>query len=682
VSTNVRHEKGRTVIDGVPPLAWGKDRECTFAGALESALAATDHPLTYPQIMGLTALTFRTRWYRGRSGTHWSPSSAIGEGPDEITTIQKASGWSFRMEVPAGDGPGQMVQFVPDILDSINGGLPALVYDDMMNMSVAYGYEEEGAKLLLRSYGRQSDRVLAPSAKLGPLLLLLNAWKEPMPFEQALVLGLQAAVRNHHRKTAPAPMGGYEYGDSAFEAWMSDIANTEGLSPIEKENLFAVSYWNFDCLFDARLTAPAFLTECAEVIGGRAKGLLQRAARHFEQELKFLEPVFATKDAFLGHWSGKTVADWSDAVRKREREILALVRRMDDTGIACVAEALEAYNEDSDFVVAVPTEVPRGTLKVLDGLQAETRWTSHMGCLEGSLRYLGLDVSSAWVYGISGHAFVVSIHDAVSPSGVTAWDADTFTQLAENVGCAIEGVFAFNTDEDFALKQELAWERARKAINEGFPVYAWEVADAEFQIVNGYNEHGYICQGTDGSQHKAWGELGNSDVGVLAVYTVRPAEAPDPAVAIKRALEFAVGYDRARRSREVPFATGLEFKRGAAAYDTWIRALRSGKPTGFGVAYNAIVWSECRRFAAAFLKEARRLVDPELAPLFGEAIRAFRTASASLTKVSDTFPLDDGPYDERLADKALVRTAIEALGQARDAELEGMKVLERIVSSL
>jgi hypothetical protein len=50
--------------------------------------------------------------------------------------------------------------------------------------------------------------------------------------------------------------------------------------------------------------------------------------------------------------------------------------------------------------------------------------------------------------------------------------------------------------------------------------------------------------------------------------------------------------------------------------------------------------------------------------------------------VSDTFPLDDGPYDERIADKGLVRTAIEALGQARDAELEGMKVLERIVSAL
>jgi hypothetical protein len=355
---------------------------------------------------------------------------------------------------------------------------------------------------------------------------------------------------------------------------------------------------------------------------------------------------------------------------------------MDQTGINYIAEALEAYNQDSDFVVAVPTEVPKGTVKILEDLQAETRWTSHMGCLEGCLRYLGVDVSSAWVYGISGHAFVLSIHDDVYPSGVTAWDADTFTQLAENIGCTIEGCFAFNTDDDFVAKQEMAWERARKAVDEGFPVYAWEVAEAEFQVIKGYDEGGYIYPGPDGDGHKAWEDLGNSDVGVLALYTVRPADPAEPAVAVKRALEFAVGYDRARRSREVPFATGLEFKRGAAAYDTWIRALRSGRPTGFGVAYNAVVWAECRRFAGAFLKEARRLVDPELASKFGDAGKLLRTASKNLTAVAKAFPLDDGPYDERVADKALVKKAIAALSEARDAELEAMKVLESIASAL
>ena len=299
----------------------------------------------------------------------------------------------------------------------------------------------------------------------------------------------------------------------------------------------------------------------------------------------------------------------------------------------------------------------------------------------GCLRYLGLDVSSAWVYGISGHAFVLSVHDAVAPSGVTAWDADTFTQLAENIGCSIEGVFAFNTDADFVAKQDLAWERARRAIDEGFPVYAWEAAEAEFQIINGYDDKGYICEGA-GSGHKPWNELGNSDVGVLALYTVRPADPPEPPVAIKRALEFAVGYDRARRSRKTPFATGLEYKRGAAAYDTWIRALRSGKPTGFGVAYNAAVWAECRRFAGAFLKEARRLADPELGSAFGDAVKHFRAASKSLTNIAEAFPLDDGPYDERVQDRDRIQMVVDWLGEARDAEIEAMKVLGKIVSAL
>ncbi|MCK4857518.1 MAG: hypothetical protein KAT58_06095, partial [candidate division Zixibacteria bacterium] len=44
LSGNLRREGNSVWIDGVPELVWGKSGACTFAAALEAALAVTDHP--------------------------------------------------------------------------------------------------------------------------------------------------------------------------------------------------------------------------------------------------------------------------------------------------------------------------------------------------------------------------------------------------------------------------------------------------------------------------------------------------------------------------------------------------------------------------------------------------------------------------------------------------------------
>ena len=44
MGATVKREGSKVWIEGVPSLGWGKERECTFAGALSAALAVTDHP--------------------------------------------------------------------------------------------------------------------------------------------------------------------------------------------------------------------------------------------------------------------------------------------------------------------------------------------------------------------------------------------------------------------------------------------------------------------------------------------------------------------------------------------------------------------------------------------------------------------------------------------------------------
>lgn len=63
MNPKVKRENGKVWIDGVAPLRWGNSRECTYAGALEAALAVTEHPVSYNDIMGLSGLAFRVRWW-------------------------------------------------------------------------------------------------------------------------------------------------------------------------------------------------------------------------------------------------------------------------------------------------------------------------------------------------------------------------------------------------------------------------------------------------------------------------------------------------------------------------------------------------------------------------------------------------------------------------------------------
>ena len=87
----IRRKNGRVWVEGVPPLVepgldvpWleRSSKTCTLAGALESALSVTERPLTYGEILSLSGMAFRTRWYDGKDGPTGCPCAPVGETPD------------------------------------------------------------------------------------------------------------------------------------------------------------------------------------------------------------------------------------------------------------------------------------------------------------------------------------------------------------------------------------------------------------------------------------------------------------------------------------------------------------------------------------------------------------------------------------------------------------------------
>lgn len=51
--------------------------------------------------------------------------------------------------------------------------------------------------------------------------------------------------------------------------------------------------------------------------------------------------------------------------------------------------------------------------KELEGLGQAPLWTTHIGCIKGCCDYNGMDISTPWIYGGTGHAFVINIHDVI-----------------------------------------------------------------------------------------------------------------------------------------------------------------------------------------------------------------------------------------------------------------------------
>lgn len=132
----------------------------------------------------------------------------------------------------------------------------------------------------------------------------------------------------------------------------------------------------------------------------------------------------------------------------------------------------------------------------LEGLRWVPRWVSHLGCLKGCLDYLNVDVSDAWLFGATGHAFILHLHDEVCPSGPTAWGGPDLTLMGgSTIGYKLDGVGAHKSEADFGGKRKLAWEKTRQAIENGLPCYGWELEIPEYYVFYGYSDVGYYFSG-------------------------------------------------------------------------------------------------------------------------------------------------------------------------------------------
>lgn len=308
----------------------------------------------------------------------------------------------------------------------------------------------------------------------------------------------------------------------------------------------------------------------------------------------------------------------------------------------------------------------------LEGLAWKPAWISHMGCHHGCIDYLRLEISRARIFGGTGHAFAINIHEELCSSGPTAWKTEPVDHLAANIGYLVEGVTGHTSQRDFEAKQKIAWALVTGCIDSNVPCYGWDLLSPEYYVITGYDDGGYYFSGPGADEAKmalAADEIARTEIGWLEVKCVVPCTPASDEEILAGAIDFALDHAEGKHLRE-------HYAAGPAAFALWAESLENGKAGRFGAGYNGQCWRECREMAVHFLHEAKGGLGREDA-LFEEAIEHYASVADALKRVVERIPfVAAGEVDEQ----ATVQDAEAAsiLREAKVAEEAGLEALRKL----
>jgi len=308
---------------------------------------------------------------------------------------------------------------------------------------------------------------------------------------------------------------------------------------------------------------------------------------------------------------------------------------------------------------------------------------SHLSSVHACLDRLGIGVPVAWLYGVTGYAFMLNIPKGVNCAGPTLWDWRSIKDRMPFLGADLsQFVYAQKSDKDFTAQKQKGITFTKEMFSEGVPLYGCEFGFPEFYTVQKADDTGftYAWMGLLDMQaftvERSWDEFGTLDVGVLFVSAVkRAAEKPDDMKAISAALSFAVAVGHA----EAGFLDGADV--GLRGYDRWITSLTDGSLKEgvwchpHGTTHNAANWWECRSHAGEFLVQCAGKVGDDLGKRFLRAAEHYRDVAHALARVRAWFPW--GMSDD-LPSLELVEKTTKELKRARESESRGLALLDEV----
>lgn len=226
--------------------------------------------------------------------------------------------------------------------------------------------------------------------------------------------------------------------------------------------------------------------------------------------------------------------------------------------------------------------------------------TTMIGVLTGAARYHELNLSEPMIYGLSGHAFLINIHIELCPSGPYCWKLEKAGPLIENMGMRMTDLGFFAAGATAAARAGIE-RQLRQALDKAIPC---SLLNLENQLITGYDDTGFFPAQPWAPKNAfppaklsfgTWREFGETFH--VNFYTIERVEPTDRQTAMLASLDYAMDM----HTSPAKYSTDA-YGVGPMAYDNWIAAVPASG-SGHGNWWNATVWSECRRMAAAYFSE-------------------------------------------------------------------------------
>jgi hypothetical protein len=308
---------------------------------------------------------------------------------------------------------------------------------------------------------------------------------------------------------------------------------------------------------------------------------------------------------------------------------------------------------------------------------------SYVASLATALHYMHGDLDPVWLMGSSAFAFRINVSEVLCPSAMSIfdWSAD-LPQAVEQAGYACNHIIRLWDDDDLEEERRSNAHTAILAgIAEGVPAVVWDVHDAEWGMVIGYDDEtrtydALTYRGQTSSL--PYDRLGRNGIDILSVTIPgRPNDRPR-SEAIRSSLSTAIAHATGKEWTERPaYQNGLAgYDLWATVFERWALLVERGKAAKIPpdmpdrAAYYARHYYSARCYARDYLRDVADGSDD-----LGEAFRAYAHAAASLRPVWEASPQMREPSAEFL------RSMASNARNAKTAEREGLEHIERYLSA-
>ena len=296
----------------------------------------------------------------------------------------------------------------------------------------------------------------------------------------------------------------------------------------------------------------------------------------------------------------------------------------------------------------------------LENLRQHPFNTTLLGVMRGVADFREMAISDATLFGGTGHAFLINIHEALCPSGPYVWDRSHFSRLARNLGIEMADL-GFYQHSTVKSERAAVETKLRDALDARMPC---SLMNMENQLITGYDDTGFETAGPWPQNDfpprrltfQTWEELGEEIH--LSFYTFREIEPSDRKTMVRQSLEYAVELFGNPTNY-----TGAPYGMGPDAYDRWLAAI-GDHGASHGNWWNAVVWGECRQHAGRYMSEIAEWF-PASADTARQLAAVYADIGAGLNEASDK----ELPTEEK---KSLV-------AELKDRELAAVKLAEQVL---